>query len=128
MPVRSGMMHLTLVLTLTDCYSGLEDITCQQSTNSNSIFYNNNCVAIHAVCSNFGYFNGGNTTHCFNNSGAKAFSDIYKRVLSSEEYFRYDISCHQRCIVSGGWGTSITSLFSVEERGKICSRSRLQSM
>ncbi|XP_070160726.1 sodium-dependent proline transporter [Polyergus mexicanus] len=71
-----------------DCYSGLEDITCQQSTNSNSIFYNNSCVTIHAVCSNFGYFNGGNTTHCFNNSGAKAFSEIYTRVLSSEEYFR----------------------------------------
>lgn len=88
-PFILDLMQLTLVLTLTDCYSGLEDITCQQSTNSSSIFYNNRCVAIHAVCSKFGYLNGGNTTHCFtNDDGAKAFSDIMKRILSSEEYFR----------------------------------------
>lgn len=122
-------VHLTLVSMSTDCYSGLEDKTCQKNTNSNSIFYNKSCMAIDAVCSHFGYFNGGNTTHCFQNSGEpKAFSDIYNRTLSSEEYFRYDISCHQRCIVSRGSGTSLTSLFSVEERDKICSRSRLQSV
>lgn len=98
-------MHLTLVSTSTDCYSGLEDKTCQKNTNSNSIFYNKSCMAIDAVCLHFGYFNGGNTTHCFGNSSeAKAFGDIYNRTLSSEEYFRYDISCHQRCIVSGGSG------------------------
>ncbi|XP_072758524.1 sodium- and chloride-dependent glycine transporter 1 isoform X2 [Anoplolepis gracilipes] len=78
-----------------DCYSGLEDITCQKSTNSNSIFYNKSCMAIHTVCSRYGYFDGGNTTHCFQNGQAKVFGDIYNRTLSSEEYFRdYVLGIH----------------------------------
>lgn len=88
-------LHLwTLLLTLmserTDCYSGEEDIKCQNN-NASTIFYNKTCMAIDEVCSSFG-FESGNITHCYNitNGQSEALRYLYKRVLSSEEYFRYD--------------------------------------
>lgn len=116
------------MLMSTDCYSSLQDVECQQSTNKSSIFYNKSCMAIQTVCSSFN-FEDGNTTHCFSLSVGKIklLSELYDRVLSSEEYFRYGIHYHQRCIVSGGSVTSLTPLFSVEERNKNCWGSRLQA-
>lgn len=111
-----------------DCYSSLENIACQQD-NKSTIFYNKTCQDIGTVCSILGWHDNGNATHCFNvTSGeAKLLSELYHRVLSSEEYFRYGIHCRQRCIVSGGSVTSLTPLFSVEERDKNCWGSRLQA-
>lgn len=86
-----------------------------QNTDKSSIFYNKSCMAIKTVCSSFGYDGcDDNTTHCFFNDEPKLLSDLYKRVLSSEEYFRYGIHYYQRCIVSGG---SVTSLTAVQRWG-----------
>jgi len=102
-----------LMLMPTDCYSNLQDEECKEQTNS-SLFYNKTCMAIRTFCSSFGYEDN-NTTHCLSLSKNEiVFSDLYNRVLSSEEYFRYSIHC-QRCIVSGGSVTNLTPLLSVEK-------------
>ncbi|XP_018396371.1 PREDICTED: sodium- and chloride-dependent GABA transporter 1-like [Cyphomyrmex costatus] len=71
-----------------NCYSNLQAEECK-ITNSESIFYNKTCMAIHTVCSSLGYDNY-NKTHCLSSltNEAKVFEDLYQRVLSSEEYFR----------------------------------------
>ncbi|XP_051158286.1 sodium- and chloride-dependent glycine transporter 1-like [Leptopilina boulardi] len=68
-----------------ECYSGLQDMDCQKN-DSSTIFYKKSCMSISTVCSSFG-FNGGNVTHCFNGENATALRHLYKRVLSSEQYF-----------------------------------------
>lgn len=79
------------MLMSTDCYSGTHDNECREKSNSTSILYNKTCVAIQTVCSSFGY-DDSNTTHCIHlNGSVKSFDGLYKRVLSSEEYFRYGI-------------------------------------
>lgn len=79
------------MLMSTDCYSGIHDNECREKSNSTSILYNKTCVAIQTVCSSFGY-DDSNTTHCIHLNGTvKSFDGLYKRVLSSEEYFRYGI-------------------------------------
>ncbi|XP_066582495.1 sodium-dependent proline transporter-like isoform X2 [Prorops nasuta] len=69
-----------------NCYSGLRDMECQ-SENNLTIFFNKSCNLIHDVCAGFGFQDGGNVTHCFNPGNATALRHLYKRVLSSEEYF-----------------------------------------
>lgn len=103
---------MCLILMSTDCYSSLQNTECQD-TDKTLIFYNKSCMAFQEVCSSLG-FNNGNTTHCWSGSEIKLISELYTRVLSSEEYFRYGIHCHQRCIVSGG---SVTSLTAVQRWG-----------
>ncbi|XP_015180924.1 PREDICTED: sodium-dependent proline transporter-like [Polistes dominula] len=74
-----------------DCYSGIQDLQCQ-SNDTTTIFYNRTCTSINIVCQKFGY-EYGNITHCLkndtnnNNNNATPFRHLYKRVLSSEEYF-----------------------------------------
>ncbi|KAI4484192.1 hypothetical protein M0804_007648 [Polistes exclamans] len=69
-----------------DCYSGIQDLECQ-SNNTTTIFYNRTCTPINTVCQKFGY-EYGNITHCLkDDNNATAFRHLYKRVLSSEEYF-----------------------------------------
>ncbi|EFN77827.1 Sodium- and chloride-dependent glycine transporter 2 [Harpegnathos saltator] len=69
-----------------NCYSGLEDIKCQENDKS-SMFYNKTCMSIQQVCQNFKY-DDGNITGCFNSSGNfQPFGKLYIRVLSSEEYY-----------------------------------------
>ncbi|KAK0078527.1 hypothetical protein PV326_009302, partial [Microctonus aethiopoides] len=68
------------------CYSGLEDKLCQ-TTNSSTIFFNKTCMAISDICANLGYDNGGNVTHCFNQTNSIELRKLYKPILSSEEYF-----------------------------------------
>ncbi|XP_012535440.2 sodium- and chloride-dependent GABA transporter 1 [Monomorium pharaonis] len=71
-----------------NCYSSIQAEQCKEESNATSIFYNKSCVAIRTVCSSF-HFNRYNSTHCSRSNGeAKAFEDLYERVLSSEEYFR----------------------------------------
>ena len=60
---------------------------CQESDNS-TIFYNKSCMAISTVCSSFGFYDGGNVTHCFDHENVTALRNLYTRVLSSEQYFR----------------------------------------
>lgn len=50
-------------------------------------------MAIDTVCSSLNY-SSNNDTHCLSSleNEAVAFEDLYQRVLSSEEYFRYSIA------------------------------------
>ncbi|KAL6260242.1 hypothetical protein P5V15_007775 [Pogonomyrmex californicus] len=71
-----------------NCYSGLQDNECKETSNSTFIFYNKTCVAIRTVCSSFDYIDN-NSTHCIHANGtAVTFGKLYNRTLSSEEYFR----------------------------------------
>ncbi|XP_076630222.1 sodium- and chloride-dependent glycine transporter 1 isoform X3 [Colletes latitarsis] len=67
-----------------NCYSGLQQIVCQKD---HKIFFNKSCMSIETVCHSFKYYDGGNVTSCFNGSEVKPIQHLYKRVLSSEEYF-----------------------------------------
>lgn len=46
-------------------------------------------MAISDICANLGYDNGGNVTHCFNQTNSIELRKLYKPILSSEEYFKY---------------------------------------
>ncbi|XP_054015666.1 sodium- and chloride-dependent glycine transporter 1-like [Hylaeus anthracinus] len=69
-----------------NCYSGLQQIECQEN-DSQSMFYNKTCMSIDEVCKSLGYNDGGNVTDCFRGNEATPLRHLYKRVLSSEEYF-----------------------------------------
>ncbi|XP_043266393.1 sodium- and chloride-dependent glycine transporter 1-like isoform X2 [Venturia canescens] len=69
-----------------NCYSGIQDMECQRE-NSTTIFFNKTCSSIDEVCAGFGYPNGGNATHCYNGTNDTLVGALYKRALSSEEYF-----------------------------------------
>ncbi|XP_046830065.1 sodium- and chloride-dependent glycine transporter 1-like isoform X3 [Vespa crabro] len=69
-----------------DCYSGIQNQECQNQNNM-TLFYNRTCMAIDEICQKFNY-NFGNITHCMkNNNDSIPHRYLYKRVLSSEEYF-----------------------------------------
>ncbi|KAF7388601.1 hypothetical protein HZH68_012543 [Vespula germanica] len=68
-----------------NCYSGIQNLECQNQNNM-TIFYNRTCMAINEVCQKFDY-KFGNITHCIRDDNVIAHRHLYKRVLSSEEYF-----------------------------------------
>ncbi|XP_076677458.1 sodium- and chloride-dependent glycine transporter 1 [Andrena cerasifolii] len=69
-----------------NCYSGLQQIECQKD-DPGRIFYNRTCLPAGLVCESFGYYGGGNVTHCFDGDRVTPLRHLYTRVLSSEEYF-----------------------------------------
>ncbi|KAH0551836.1 sodium- and chloride-dependent GABA transporter 2-like [Cotesia glomerata] len=68
------------------CYSQLQASNCREE-NSSSIFFNKTCQSITAVCQNFGYPHGDLHGNCYNSSFIVPVKSLYKRVLSSEQYF-----------------------------------------
>ncbi|XP_029039505.2 sodium- and chloride-dependent glycine transporter 1-like isoform X2 [Osmia bicornis bicornis] len=68
-----------------DCYSGLQELECQQE-NPEMVFYNKGCALAKEVCQIYG-FQGGNSTFCTDGDRVEPLRQLYKRVLSSEEYY-----------------------------------------
>lgn len=81
------MRHKPIMPSRTDCYSGLQEIQCQMD-DPKTIFYNKTCVPASQVCQSFG-FQYGNVTHCYDGARVRLLRQLYERVLSSEEYFKY---------------------------------------
>lgn len=81
------MGHKAVMPTRADCYSGLQEIQCQ-TDDPETIFYNKSCISASHVCRSFD-FDDGNVTHCFKADKVELLRNLYTRILSSEEYFKY---------------------------------------
>ncbi|XP_034937578.1 sodium- and chloride-dependent glycine transporter 1-like [Chelonus insularis] len=91
------------------CYSAKQDEECFNN-DSTTIFFNKTCRAIREVCKDFGYHQGGNKTHCFNQTLPTSLHSLYPRNLSSEEYFNYYV-LRQQDATWDHWGNIRWELF-----------------